>query len=70
MALSAHPDNPALVQVLKDFRVSLERELEQPITSLELPALLILDDLCTFVRADPSEVLVKKAVRLIKHITG
>ncbi len=63
--------NNPISEFLKLFRKRIEKETGENIASAgEIPALLLLDDLCTFAKADPKEVMGERAARKVKHITG
>lgn len=62
--------NP-ISEFLKQFRKRIEKETGENIASaVDVPALLLLDDLCTFAKAYPKEVMGERAVRKVKQITG
>jgi len=63
--------NNPISEFLKLFRKRIEKETGENIASaVEIPALLLLDELCTFAKAAPKEVMGERAARKVKHITG
>ena len=62
--------NP-ISEFLKLFRKKVEKDAGENIANaVDVPALLLLDDLCTFAKADPKEVMGERAARKVKQITG
>jgi hypothetical protein len=71
MAQTTPKGSIRLTQSLKEFRVRLEKEMGEPLADSDDPAvLLVLDELCGFLKVDRKEVLGIQGVETVSRIVG